>query len=226
MTSRRHARHQRGFTLIELLIAIAVFAVMAAIAYGGLSSVIASRESIDAALERSKTLQMALWRIQQDIEQTVQRPVRDSFGDTQPAIYGSAGIGLYVTRAGWVNPLGAPRSTLQRVHYDLDGDGQLVRSYFRVLDQAQDRQPVNRVLLDGVTQMEWRYLDENGQWQDSWPATAGGQAFAAPTLNNSGTGDGAGSAGAQPPPQAVELTLDTRAWGQMRLLYMIPGGRP
>ena len=33
-------KHRAGFTLIELLIAIAVFVVMAAMAYGGLSSVI------------------------------------------------------------------------------------------------------------------------------------------------------------------------------------------
>ncbi len=225
MSRRRNTTGaERGFTLVELLIAIAVFAVMAAIAYGGLSSVISSRESIDAALERSKTLQMALWRIQQDIEQTVDRPVRDSFGDVQPAIYGSAGIGLYVTRAGWNNPLGARRSTLQRAHYDLDGDGHLVRSYFRVLDQAQDSEPVNQTLLSEVVQMEWRFLDANGQWQDRWPPDANAQAFAAPTINNNANGSNNGL-GAQTPPQAIELTLDTRSWGQMRLLYMIPGAR-
>lgn len=216
---------QRGFTLVELLIAIAVFAVMAAIAYGGLSSVIASRDSVDAALDRSKTLQMGLWRLQQDIEQTVDRPIRDRFGDTEPALFGSPDIGLFVTRAGWSNPLGETRSTLQRVHYVLDNDGHLVRESFRVLDQAQDATPVTTTLLNGVTGMEWRFLDDNGQWQDRWPPDARTAGYAA-----AGNGSPVGSANAagsvQGPPAAVELYLDTRAWGRLHLLFMIAGSRP
>lgn len=154
-------RAQDGFTLVELLVAIAVFAVMAAIAYGGLSSVIDTRDSIDAALDRSKMLQMATWRLQQDIEQVVARPVRNRFGDAEPAVMGNPDTGLTITRNGWPNPLSEPRSTLQRVHYHLGPHGHLVRSYYRVLDQAQDNTPVNADLLSGVTQIEWRFLDKN-----------------------------------------------------------------
>src|SRR5699024_9960546 len=142
-------RRQRGFTLIELLVAIAVFAVMAAIAYGGLSSVIRTRESVGAALDRSKQLQMALWRLQQDFEQTVDRPTRGRFGDAAPALLGRPGRGVTLTRDGWPNPLSQPRSTLQRVHYQVSADQHLVRSYYRVLDQAQDSNPVSTDLLDG-----------------------------------------------------------------------------
>ena len=37
--------HRRGFTLLELLVAVAIFAVLSAMAYGGLSNVIANRLS-------------------------------------------------------------------------------------------------------------------------------------------------------------------------------------
>ncbi|MGB7755641.1 MAG: type II secretion system minor pseudopilin GspJ [Salinisphaera sp.] len=208
----RRARTQAGFTLVELLVAMAVFAVMAAIAYGGLSSVIDTRDSIDSALDRSKTLQMATWRLQQDIEQVVDRPVRNRFGDAEPAVMGSADSGLTITRDGWPNPLSQPRSTLQRVHYQLGPDGHLVRSYYRVLDQAQDSNPVDTDLLNGVTQIEWRFLDKNGQWQDRWPPENRGGAPSSPS-----------SQATQPPPVAIELRLDTRAWGHLRLLFAMPG---
>lgn len=190
---------------------MAVFAVMAAIAYGGLVSVIDTRDSIDAALDRSKMLQMATWRLQQDIEQVVDRPVRNRFGDAEPAVIGSPVTGLTLTRDGWSNPLGEPRSTLQRVHYQIGPDGHLLRSYYRVLDQAQDSDPVSVALLDGVSQIEWRFLDKNGQWRDRWPP------------ENTGAVSSLSSQASQPPPIAIELRLDTRSWGRLRLLFAMPG---
>ncbi|ROO26333.1 type II secretion system minor pseudopilin GspJ [Salinisphaera orenii] len=209
------ARGQRGFTLIELMIAIAVFVVMAAMAYGGLSSVISTREAVTAALERSKTLQMSVWRIRRDLEQIVNRPVRDGFGDTQPAIVGSPNVGLRVTRNGWRNPLGEARSTLQRVGYRINEDDALVREYWRVLDRAQDSAPVESTLLENVETIEWRYLDGDRQWRDNWP----------PGTENTGA-DGTPSAVASQrydPPLAIELRLTTAAWGELRLLFMVPG---
>ena len=111
----KRSAYQSGFTLIELLIAMAVFAVMAAIAYGGLSSVISTRDSIDTALDRSKQLQMGLWRLQQDIEQTVDRPVRNRFGDPEPPLMGSADPRSAAIRiaAGIKNGSRKPNATLK-----------------------------------------------------------------------------------------------------------------
>ena len=210
------ARTQNGFTLIELLIAIAVFVVMAAMAYGGLSSVISTRETVSAALDRSKTLQMSVWRMRGDIEQIVNRPIRDSFGDSQPALFGSPDIGLQFTRNGWRNPLGDIRSNLQRVAYRIDENDNLVRAHWRVLDRAQDSTPVESVLFEDVSNVEWRFLDSNREWQDRWPANA--------SIGASLTGtQGLGDAGTYDPPLAIELRLTTPAWGDLRFLFMIPG---
>lgn len=209
---------QQGFTLIELLIAIAVFVVMAAMAYGGLSSVISTRETVTAALDRSKTLQMAVWRMRSDIEQIVNRPIRDSFGDSQPAIIGSPDLGLQFTRNGWRNPLGDIRSSLQRVAYRIDEDDNLVRAHWRVLDQAQDSAAVESTLLEDVSNVEWRFLDADREWQDRWPENAAPGALAATRQT---------AAGAPPPsydpPLAIELRVTTPAWGDLRLLFMIAG---
>ncbi|MES1925492.1 type II secretion system minor pseudopilin GspJ [Salinisphaera sp. T31B1] len=210
---------QRGFTLIELLIAIAIFVVMAAMAYGGLSAVISSRETVTAALDRSKTMQMAVWRISRDIEQIVNRPIRDSFGDRQPAIAGSPDVGLLFTRSGWRNPLGEIRSNLQRVAYRVDENDNLVRAYWRVLDQAQDSAPVESTLVEDVSNVEWRFLDNNRQWQDRWPPdnAPGAAGLAAEALPSD-----VASAQYQPP-LAIELRFTAPAWGDIRLLFAIAG---
>lgn len=211
-------RPQTGFTLIELLIAIAIFVVMAAMAYGGLSSLLSAREAVTAALERSKTLQMSVWRMRRDIEQIVDRPIRDSFGDSQPAIVGGPDLGLQFTRNGWRNPLNDRRSSLQRVAYRIDEDSNLVRVHWRVLDRAQDSTPVESTVFEDVSNVEWRFLDASREWQDRWPTDAGPGALASATQ----TGAGA-PAPAFDPPRAIELRLTTPQWGDLRLLFMIAG---
>lgn len=209
---------QRGFTLIELLIAIAVFVVMAAMAYGGLSAIIDTRETVTAALDRSKTLQMSVWRMRRDIEQIVNRPIRDGFGDRQPAILGSPDLGLQFTRNGWRNPLGDLRSSLQRVFYRIDEDDNLVRAYWRVLDRAQDSAPVESTLLEDVSNVEWRFLNADREWQDRWPVNAAPGALAGAAQATAGV-----AASAYDPPLAIELRVTTPRWGDLRLLFMIAG---
>ena len=47
----------RGFTLIELLVALAVFAVLAVMAYGGLNQVLMTRSVVDDQAEALRSLQ-------------------------------------------------------------------------------------------------------------------------------------------------------------------------
>ena len=80
VASTRSARKQVGFTLLELLVAIAIFVVMSAMAYGGLSSVLESRKLTDGVTKRIAAIQMTVNFIQRDIEQALDRRVRDEFG--------------------------------------------------------------------------------------------------------------------------------------------------
>lgn len=204
-------RRTRGFTLVELLVALAVFGIMAAMAYGGLTSVIDTREGIDRSLARTQALQTALFRMQNDLEQTVSRPIRDAYGDPQPAMVGSADTGIVFTRIGWYNPLQVPRSDMQRVGYRIDEDDSLIRVHWSVLDQAQDSAPIEQTMLENVDTIEWRYLDANREWVDRWPPQS-----AAGSLATSQDPDA-------PLPIAVELRLDTDHWQDIRFLFQIPG---
>ena len=79
------SRCSPGFTLVEVLIALAITAFVSTIAYTSLSTVISGAESTRTAAERSYAINRAWMIISRDIGQFVARPVRDEFGELEPA---------------------------------------------------------------------------------------------------------------------------------------------
>jgi general secretion pathway protein J len=201
----RHARCavSRGFTLLELLVALAIFGLLAVMSYGGLRSVLEQRAVTELEADRLAQLQKIYTLMQRDIEQVVPRAVRDEYGAELPPLLGAESLQL--TRGGWRNPLGHARSTLQRVAYVYE-DEQLVRYTWRVLDRAQDSQPVRQPLTDEITAMTVRYLD-NTEWKTSWGGVDGGAlpGVAVKVL-----------------PKAVEITLEHRRYGELVWLFRMP----
>ncbi len=204
----------RGFTLLELIVVIAIFGVMSAMAYGGLSSVLKTRVHVEKSLERTAEYQKAFMRLRNDFQNVRYRPVRDPYGTTQPPFIGDINSHVTLTHGGWRNPMSQPRASLERVTYYLDTDKKaLMRSSYRVLDQAQDSKPVEVALLKNVTELSWRYLDSSRAWQTIWPPT-------------SLTGNSTGTASVPPaPPTAVEITLHTDDMGEIVFLFK-PGLDP
>jgi general secretion pathway protein J len=110
--------------------------------------------------------------------------------------------------------VGRARSNLQRVAYSVR-ENQLIRSYWNVLDRAQDSKPLEVVLLDGVNRMELRFLSAKGaaqntgqekqEWVDDWPGSA------------------LGIQPSEDPPLAVEVILETEAEGRISRLFRVPG---
>ena len=195
-----------GFTLIELVVAIAIFGIMAAIAYGGLHNVLIARDQTEKNAKRLSQLQLAVSWFGRDIEQIVDRGVRDEYGDLLPAVKGNEieGYVLELTHTGWRNPANRARSSLQRVAYTVKDD-KLIRAYWRVLDRAEDSKPLENVILDGVKTLEVRYLDADDEWHSSWPDTAAGRL---------------GTATPQPTvPRGIEVNIDTKQFGKITRLF-------
>lgn len=192
---------QHGFTLIELLAAVALFALVAIMAFGGLSNLNLARDRIEATLSDTATVQSAIWRIQNDFDQIRHRSVRDDFGDSEPAFAASEGeSGVLFTRGGRRNPLDLPYSSLQRVAYLVEG-GDLIRRAWATLDRAQETDPRDDVLLSEIENLRWRFMDSAGEWNDTWPPTR--------SANSQNT----------EPPRAVELTFDSPTIGDIKLLF-------
>lgn len=189
-----------GFTLLELLVALAVFALVGLMAYSGLRSVLQSKQLTELRAVRMQQLQNAILLLERDLSQFVPRGIRDGYGDAQPALL-SADFGttlLEFTHAGWRNPTGMARSTLQRVAYGIEEES-LLRFAWNVLDRGQDSTPYRVVLLEGVRELRLRYLDEGHEWHDQWPP--------------------AGLEQEPPMPLALEATLVLEDMGEIRRVF-------
>ena len=198
-------REQRGFTLLELVAALAIFALMSVMAYGGLNALLTASEGLDESYSRLQDWQRAVHRMRLDLEQVRDRPVRDQFGDPLPAFYAPEPGRIEFTHGGRRNPLLQPRSTLERVAYFLDTDGALVRLSWLNLDRGQSDEPRRVTLLEGIETLEWRYLQDNDEWSEDWPPLS----FS-------------GEPGTDVPrPRAVEARINSRRLGELRFLFFV-----
>lgn len=165
-------RRQSGFTLLELLVAIAVFAIIGVLATGGLNAVLDQSAIASDGLERLNRIQRSVRLISDDLYQLHPRTVRDELGRATeaPVIANDQNDFLIrFSRAGWRNPAGLPRSSIQRVQYRLE-EGELIREYWPVLDRTLGLEPESTVLLDDVAEVDFEFLDYDNVWQQQWPS--------------------------------------------------------
>lgn len=196
----------RGFTLIELVVATAIFAIMSAMVYGALDSVRQQLVFSEEAESALRELHYAMRRIALDVTQLQPRPVRDELGDRASAITaGSGSAALELSVGGWRNPMSLPRGTIQRVSYMVDGDI-LVRLYWPVLDRTLASEPLRTDLLQGVINVQLRYLNDAGEWIDQWPPL-------------SASGDDVSRAR----PRALEILIEHEDWGIVTRVIEIAG---
>lgn len=194
---------QRGFSLLEVLVAVVLFAIASALAYGGLRSIVqAQAQSVDAKAQLAR-LQFAVGLFERDIASAAPRGVRDAYGVPRPPLEGD-GQRVELTRYGHANVLALPRAELERVAY-LRRDDRLLRLRWPVLDRAPGTQAIEDELLDGVGRMDVVYLDESGREHRQWPPPR---------------------SVTQALPRAVRLTLEVDGLGDIRRVLELPQELP
>ena len=164
-------RVARGFTLIELLVAMAIVAIIGVMALSGLNQVIQQQTIARGRMERWQAIQLTMRLVTQDLSQLHPRATREELGESfQPSLLAdpSAQFALEFSRAGWANPGAFTRGTVLRVAYNWEED-KLVRLYWPVMDRTLSTPPLRTELLDGVENVEVRFLDTAGQWHLEWP---------------------------------------------------------
>lgn len=200
-------RRQSAFTLIEVLVALAIFGIMAALAYTALGQTLANAELLTDRMDRLQNVQRAIRILDGDLLQAAPRPIRDPLTDAEaPALASDINndFALELTRNGWNNPAGLQRSTQQRSAYRIE-DGELVRYHWIVLDRTLANEPRRVVLLDGVESLTFQYLSLNGEWSPIWPQRGTQGTQADPRVR----------------PRAVEVTLALTEEGEIRRLLEI-----
>ena len=205
---RTHSQKVHAFTLIEVLVSLAIFAILAALAYGALSQTLDSAELLNDRMDRLQAIQRTMRLLSEDLQQLSPRPIRDELGDGfGPALDTGfqSGFALELTHGGWSNPIVLPRSTLQRSAYRIEED-ELIRYHWMVLDRTLANEPRSVALLDGVESILFRFLEANGEWTEQWPPS-----------------NRPGALGARQRPRAVEIILTLTGEGEItRLLEVAP----
>ena len=207
-----------GFTLVEVLVAMAITALISVVAYGALSSALSGAESVRGAMVRSQDINQTLALLSRDIRQVVNRSISDEFDQRAPALSGGelSRYPLTLTRAGWHNSTGAPRSTLQRVSWWIEDDV-LWRAHFPVLDRTPGTEAIETAMLEDVERFEVRFLPtindvksdrddviDDRNWRENWVLDVSQPDLELPT------------------PAAIEIVLQLASLGEVRRLYVLP----
>ena len=190
---------QRGFTLLEVLVAVVLFSVASALAYGGMMSLVRAQEQSAALDERLGRLQFAMGMIERDVASAAPRGIRDEFGAPKPAFDGGISS-VEMTRFGYSNRLSLPRAELERVSY-VKRDKRVVRLRWAVLDRAPSSKPMEDVLLENVEDFSLHYLDAQGREHRQWPPPRGSE---------------------EQFPKALRLTLNIDGFGEVERLLELP----
>ena len=208
-----------GFTLIEVLIALAITAFVTTIAYSGLSAVISGVESTRTTATATYELNRALMILSRDLRQFTARPVRDEFGQQEPALQGGplARHMLSFTRNGWHNPNQHTRSNLQRVNYLVEEDA-LWRESYHVLDRVGDSKPQRVKLLDGIVELRVGFLSS----LDAVESGNDGKSLDSRNWAENWIVDTSAPDAGPAPPVALEITLELEGWGEIKRLYELP----
>ena len=206
--SRIDRKRGVGFTLIELLVALAIFALLSAFAYRGLTAMLASREALQQDARKWRDVSLFVSRLERDLGAVLNRPATGASG-TKLAPVSSAletpvsRDGLALTRSGsplQENALAAP----QRIAYRLRED-RVERLLWAGPDAAPRDEPTAVPVLAGVASLAFRFLEASGEWRTQWglPGNA-----------------------AQRPPAAIEVTLQLASGERIVRLVDMPRTAP
>ncbi len=191
-----------GFSLLEVLVAISIFAILGLTANQMLRTVITSHESSAQNTETLRSLSRAEHLLARDLQQLVPRGIRDEYGERLPPFVVNQGeFALELTRTGWSNPARVARSSLQRVAWLLNEDGELERRFWLVLDRAEDSEPITHVVMRDVDDFAVTLIDVEGGTTDVWPDESGVGGYF---------------------PAAVEVVISTEQLGDLRRVYVPP----
>jgi len=190
-------RNDAGFTLVEVMIALMIFGMIAAAGVAILTFSVRAQGATGKRFDDIAALNRTASLLAGDMGQAIDRPARDEGGIVLPAFTGTGDGQMRFVRTGWANVDAAPRASVQKVAYQVDG-GVLSRIAYPMIDGAAPLPAVT--LLDKVAGVGVRYR-YRGAWSDRWDGTQGA-----------------------PLPQAAEVVIRRTDGTAFRLMLLVGSG--
>jgi general secretion pathway protein J len=154
----------RGFTLVELLVAIWIMAVVAIIAWRGLSSLIATRDRLTPETDEVRALLTGFGQMERDLAQAANPVLISLIGSPVRVRIIEGATALQILRFSQPQPDGA--SAVQQVTYSVI-DGALLRQSsppMRSIQAVLNAAPTTVQLVAGVASMQVRVWRLNEGW--------------------------------------------------------------
>lgn len=182
---------QRGFTLLELLLAVLVFGLIAAGSYGVLNSITRASAVQEQAGERLRVVQLGMLRLERELRQMIAVEANGtSLAGNRQDLHFSTLVPV---------PSGS-MSEIRQVSYRYSGN-----SLYRIAGPAavETGSPGNaHLLIPGLRSFTINYLDEGGNWRETWTAHVSGEL-----------------------PRAISVQLGINELGPVERIVELPGDR-
>lgn len=207
-------RGAAGLTLIELVVAMAILALLSVLGLQGLTAMLQMQGRLETRADATEDLARAVALLRADLGAAVPVLFVPPGGAPEPAV--TAASGALALSVGGQPTLGGSGPGLGRVVWRIDpGAGRLTRQSWTGLQPAGAAAAAPETpVMTGVRGLTLRsYLGPAEGW------TPGAPLSAAPARTGfRGAAVGADPAGASPLPQALEVTLDTDAFGPVTVI--------
>ena len=186
MTSHRQLRHRRaGLTLIEVMVAMAMFAMVGALVYGGFAQTSRAKQRLDTQLDRYHELRVAMERMVRELSMAYMSTHYNPASSLQTMrttfVSKDSGFGDRIDFTSVSHTRiyrDAKESDQTEISYfltdDPDGDGKvLARRMQTPIDDRPDEGGRIEVLLRDVLEFDLEYLDPTTwEWVKSWDAVS------------------------------------------------------
>jgi general secretion pathway protein J len=175
-------RAPRGFTLVEIVVAVAITGFIGLAIGTTFSSIISSKETIEAQADQSRMLRAAMSRMVREIgaafvsDRYDAKRYRDAY-DRPTNFVGARDKLLISTLSHQRLYADAKESDQMIVEYQVKtstdskakGRSDLFRREKAILEERMDRGGSEEVLYEGVKKIEFQYWNsERKQWDDEW----------------------------------------------------------
>lgn len=195
-------RKQQGFTLLEILIALFIFSILSLLMAAGLRTVINAQSGTEMSADRLRELQFATLIFSRDIEQAVNRPVKNAEGKEEHSFVGTKEAVTFTHAGNAAFTSSIPMSQLARTRYEIK-DNILWRIVWDQVDATEKTKSHRRPLLSDVSAIIFSYLDEKKKFHDKWPSSNENKL-----------------------PLAVRMTIKLGKWGSISQLYVLSAQPP